>query len=151
MKMDTFLWALMGVVAGACIATQAPINAQLGRALNVPIAAAGVSFVAGAIVLWSIALIYSRSSGIPINFGAPAPWTFVAGGLLGAFYVFSNIMLTPMIGAAAVMALSVAGQLMGGLLLDRVGFMGMAVREISVGRIAGALLLVAGAVMIRLL
>jgi transporter family-2 protein len=49
------------------------------------------------------------------------------------------------------MALSVAGQLIGGLLLDRVGFMGMAVREISLGRIAGALLLVSGAVMIRVL
>lgn len=145
------MWALMGIVAGACIAVQAPINAQLGRDLGVPIAAAGVSFVAGAILLWAIALIYSRSAGIAINFGAPAPWTFVAGGALGAFYVFSNIMLTPMIGAAAVMALSVSGQLVGGLLLDKAGFMGMAVREISLGRVAGAILLLVGAMMIRLL
>lgn len=49
------------------------------------------------------------------------------------------------------MALSVAGQLIGGLLLDKIGFMGMAVREISVGRIAGAVLLVTGALMIRML
>lgn len=151
MKMDTVLWALMGIVAGACIATQAPINAQLGRNLGVPIAAAGVSFVAGAILLWAIAFIYSYAVATPINFAAPAPWTFVAGGVLGAFYVFSNITLTPMIGTAAVMALSVAGQLIGGLVLDKVGFMGMAVREISVGRIAGAVLLVVGALMIRVL
>ena len=151
MRMDTVLWALMGIVAGACIATQAPINAQLGRNLGVPIAAAGVSFVAGAILLWSIAFIYSNVASIPINFGAPAPWTFVAGGVLGAFYVFSNIMLTPMIGAAAVMALSVAGQLVGGMVLDKIGFMGMAVREISMGRIAGAVLLITGAMMIRVL
>ncbi|MBU1335403.1 MAG: DMT family transporter [Devosia sp.] len=149
--MDAILWALMGIVAGACIATQAPINAQLGRNLGVPIAAAGVSFVAGAILLWAIAFIYSHVVDTPINFGAPAPWTFVAGGVLGAFYVFSNIMLTPMIGAAAVMALSVAGQLVGGMFLDKIGFMGMAVREISVGRVAGAVMLVTGALMIRLL
>lgn len=149
--MDTVLWALMGVIAGACIAVQAPINANLGRNLGVPIAAAGVSFVAGAIVLWVIAFIYSRSTGITINFGAPAPWTFVAGGLLGAFYVFSNIILTPMVGAAAVMALSVTGQLVGGLLLDRVGFMGIAARELTLGRVAGAGLLLVGALMIRLL
>src|SRR5215217_3860777 len=151
MKMDTVLWSLMGIIAGACIATQAPINAQLGRSLGVPVAAAGVSFVAGAILLWTIACIYSATTSIPINFGAPAPWTFVAGGVLGAFYVFSNIMLTPMIGAAAVMALSVAGQLIGGMFLDKIGFMGMAVREISVGRIAGAVLLITGALMIRVL
>lgn len=151
MKMETVLWALMGVIAGACIATQAPINAQLGRDLGVPIAAAGVSFVAGAIALWAIAFGYSRFAGIPIDFAAPAPWTFVAGGLLGAVYVFSNIMLTPMIGAAAVMALSVAGQLVGGLLLDRIGFMGLAVRELSIGRIGGAALIIVGVVMIRIL
>lgn len=151
MRMDAVLWALMGIVAGACIATQAPINAQLGRNLGVPIAAAGVSFVAGAILLWAIAFIYSYTVDTPINFGAPAPWTFVAGGVLGAFYVFSNIMLTPMIGAAAVMALSVAGQLVGGMFLDKIGFMGMAVREISLGRIMGAVLLITGALMIRVL
>lgn len=151
MRMDAVLWALMGIIAGACIATQAPINAQLGRNLGVPIAAAGVSFVAGAILLWAIAFIYSYTVDTPINFGAPPPWTFVAGGVLGAFYVFSNIMLTPMIGAAAVMALSVAGQLVGGMFLDKIGFMGMAVREISLGRIMGAVLLITGALMIRVL
>jgi transporter family-2 protein len=151
MRMDAVLWALMGIVAGAAIATQAPINAQLGRNLGVPIAAAGVSFVAGAILLWTIALIYSHVVETPINFGAPAPWTFVAGGVLGAFYVFSNIMLTPMIGAAAVMALSVAGQLVGGMFLDKIGFMGMAVREITLGRVMGAVFLITGALMIRLL
>ena len=36
-------------------------------------------------------------------------------------------------------------------ILDKIGFMGMAVREISLGRIAGAMLLVTGALMIRLL
>ncbi|GAB5429349.1 MAG: DMT family transporter [Devosia indica] len=149
--MDSLLWALMGVIAGACIAAQAPINASLGRALEVPIAAAAVSFLAGGVVLWALAFLFSHLTSTPINYGAPAPWTFVAGGLLGAFYVFSNITLTPLMGAAAVMALSVTGQLIGGLFLDKIGFMGMAVREISVGRIAGAVLLVAGAVMIRVL
>ena len=76
---------------------------------------------------------------------------FVAGGLLGAVYVFSSIVLTPLMGAAAVMALSVAGQMLAGLVLNRTGFMGMAVRERFVGRVTGALLLVAGAVMIRTL
>lgn len=149
--MDTLLWALMGVFAGACIAVQAPINAGLGRALEVPIAAAAVSFLAGGVVLWALAFLFSHLTATPINFASPAQWTLVAGGLLGAFYVFSNITLTPMIGAAAVMALSVTGQLMAGLVLDNVGFMGMAVREITMGRVAGAALLIVGAVMIRVL
>ncbi|WP_210257045.1 MULTISPECIES: DMT family transporter [unclassified Devosia] len=149
--MDAILWALVGVVAGACIAVQAPINANLGKALEVPIAAAAVSFLAGGIVLWALAFLFSNVTATPINFAAPAWWTLIAGGLLGAVYVFSNITLTPMIGAGAVMALAVTGQLMAGLWLDKIGFMGMAVRELSVGRITGAALLIIGAVMIRVL
>jgi len=40
------LWVLLGVISGACIAVQAPINAQLGRDLGLPFAAAFVSFAA---------------------------------------------------------------------------------------------------------
>ena len=151
MKMDTLFWALMGVVAGVCIAVQAPVNVQLGKALGMPFAAAAMSFLAGAIALWIISFALSAINGTPIQFGAPAPWLFATGGLLGAFFVTSTIVLTPMIGTAAVMALAIAGQLLAGLTLDKIGFLGTAAREISMGRVAGAALLVAGALMIRLL
>ena len=42
------------------------------------------------------------------------------------------------------MAFLVTGQLIAGMVVDRVGFLGVAVREISTGRIAGALLLLVG-------
>lgn len=149
--MQTILWTLLGVIAGACIATQAPVNVQLGKSLNMPFAAAAMSFLAGAIALWAISFALARVQGITIDFAAPAPWLFVTGGLLGAVFVTSTIVLTPMIGTAAVMGLAITGQLLAGLTLDRVGFMGMAVREITLGRAAGAALLVAGAIMIRVL
>jgi len=149
--METIVWALLGIVAGACIATQAPINAQLGREFGMPFAAAAMSFLAGAVALWALSFAVSALGGTPIRFGAPAPWLLVTGGLLGAFFVTSTIVLTPMIGTAAVMALAIAGQLLAGLTLDKIGFLGTAVREISMGRIAGAILLVIGALMIRLL
>ena len=48
------------------------------------------------------------------------------------------------------MAFAVTGQLLAGMLIDRIGFLGLAVREISLGRVAGAVLLLAGALLIRL-
>ncbi|TIX20930.1 MAG: EamA-like transporter family protein, partial [Mesorhizobium sp.] len=78
------------------------------------------------------------------------PWLFIAGGMLGGFYVTLSTILTPRIGAAALMAFLVAGQLLAGMLIDRVGFLGVAVREISLGRVAGAVMLLAGALLIRL-
>ena len=71
------------------------------------------------------------------------------GGLLGATFVTCNIILAPKLGAAALMAFMVAGQLLAGLLLDRIGFLGLAVREISLGRVTGAAMLLCGALLIR--
>ncbi|WP_337180937.1 DMT family transporter [Shinella sp.] len=149
--MTAFLWALLGVAAGACIAIQAPINALLGRGLGMPVAAACVSFLSGAIILAAVMFATASFEGRAPDWRGPDLWLYVAGGALGTIYVTTAIFLTPRIGAAAVMAFAVSGQLLAGILLDRMGFLGMAVREISVGRIAGALLLVAGALMIRFL
>lgn len=144
------VWSLLGILSGAFIAIQAPINSQLARGLGLPVAAAAFSFLSGAIVLGVISVVVVRLQGISLDWKAPAPWLFIAGGLLGGTYVTLSTLLIPRIGAAALMAFLVAGQLLAGVALDRVGFLGMAVREISFGRVAGAALLLAGALLVRL-
>jgi transporter family-2 protein len=49
------------------------------------------------------------------------------------------------------MGLAVTGQLLAGLVVDKAGLLGAPMHEITLGRMAGAGLLVAGVVMIRLL
>jgi transporter family-2 protein len=143
------VWSLLGILSGAFIAVQAPINSQLARGLGLPVAAAAFSFLSGAVVLGAISLAVTRFDGVTLDWKAPAPWLFVAGGVLGGFYVTLSTILIPRIGAAALMAFLVAGQLLAGMLLDRIGFLGMAIREISLGRVAGAVLLMAGALLVR--
>lgn len=144
------LWSMLGILAGALLAAQAPINAQLARGLGLPVAAAAISFFAGALVLGVVTLVVTRSQGISLDWKAPAAWLFVTGGLLGGSFVTIAIIIVPRVGAAALMAFLVAGQLLAGIVLDRIGFLGMAVREVSLGRLAGAGLLMAGALLIRL-
>lgn len=144
------LWSLLGILAGMLIALQAPINAQLARGLGLPVAAAAASFVAGAVVLVTLTLVVSQTRGIAITWGAPPLWMFVVGGCLGAAFVTFALVLTPKLGAAATMAFIVAGQLLAGLVLDRIGYFDLAVREITLGRATGAVLLLAGALLIRL-
>ncbi|MBB6012854.1 DMT family transporter [Aquamicrobium lusatiense] len=149
--MAAVLWALLGVMAGAFVAIQAPINAELARGLGSPLAAAAISFLAGAIVLGVVTFIVTRTQGTSITWREPQAWLFVAGGLLGTVYVTTSILLIPRIGAAALIAFLITGQLIAGMVIDRVGFLGVAVREISLGRLAGAGLLIVGAVMVRYL
>jgi bacterial/archaeal transporter family-2 protein len=145
-----FVWSMVGIVAGMLIALQAPINAQLSRALGMPIAAAAASFVAGAVVLIALTLVISQTQGTSIAWRVPPLWMFVVGGCLGAAFVTCALVLTPKLGAAATMAFIVAGQLLAGLILDHTGYFGLAVREITLGRMAGAAMLLAGALLIRL-
>lgn len=144
------LWAALGVVAGAFLAIQAPINAALSKGLGMPVAAAASSFLAGAVALAFVSMAVSQAQGVSIDWRVPPVWMFFAGGCLGAAFVTAVIILTPRLGAAATMGCVVAGQLFAGILLDRIGFLGLAVREISLGRIAGAMLLLVGAMLIRI-
>ena len=55
----------------------------------------------------------------------------------------------PRIGNATALALLVVGQVAMGLVIDHFGLMGMKTIPISASRIGGALLLVAGVVLLR--
>lgn len=147
--MSVVIWSLLGVAAGMLISLQAPINAQLAQGLGMPLAAAAASFIAGTVMLIALTLIVSQVNGTTIAWRAPPLWMFLAGGVMGATYVTVALILTPKIGTAATMAFVVSGQLLAGLLLDKLGYFGLAVRELTLGRVTGACLLVVGALLIR--
>jgi transporter family-2 protein len=71
------------------------------------------------------------------------------GGLIGAFYVAAITFIIPTLGTALTFALIIAGQLLAAMVIDHYGWLGMSVQEISAGRIIGAVLLIAGVILIR--
>lgn len=142
--------ALLAIFAGAMISFQAPINTMAGQRLGHVLGGAALSFVVGTLFLLGIVLIAVRDK---IDYGAlttMSPLLFI-GGILGAIYVAMSIWLTPKIGVGAVIALGIAGQVLSSLLIDHFGLLNLAVREISFGRLSGAVLVVAGAIMVRYL
>ena len=62
-----FFWSLLGILSGAFIAIQAPVNSQLARGLGFPVAAAAFSFLSGAIVLGIISAALIRLQGIALD------------------------------------------------------------------------------------
>lgn len=147
--MGNLLWMLVGVTAGAMFAVQAPVNAALARGLGLPVAAAAVSFFVGAVALALVTAATVQVEGVALQWRAPALWLFIVGGLLGGTVVTCSVLLAPRVGAAALMAFLITGQLLAGIVLDRMGFLGLAVREITLGRVAGALMLLGGALLVR--
>ena len=142
---------LMALLAGGMIAMQGPINAEVATRLGHPLSAALWSFSVGTAILAVVVLLFARGSTNLEALQSMPLYMLIGGGLLGAIYVLVNLILAPKIGVAAVMALGIAGQLSAALVLDRCGLFDLAQREFSVGRVSGVLLVLAGALMVRML
>ena len=139
--MDKGLAVFLMAVVGGLIALQAPINAGLGKATG-SFAAALVSFGVGTLALAAIVVISGKAGGVAE--ATSVEWYYLLGGLLGAAYVFSALVLVDEIGAGGVAAATVTGQLTLSVLLDRLGVLGLEQTPLTWERMIGVALLLAG-------
>jgi len=142
-------YLLLAFVIGCAIPLQAAINSQLkGHLAQSTILAALVSFTVGTVALALVAVASGQRIGALANVADARAWQ-LTGGLLGALFVFGTTLLAPQIGVARMTALILAGQVLISLLMDRGGWLGLPVRELTFTRIAGALLVVAGVLLVN--
>ncbi len=142
------LLVLLALVAGAFMPVQAGVNSRLRFLLGDPISAAMISFAVGTLGLAAY-VVALRKPWPDAALVHAAPWWLWTGGLMGAFFVAASVVLAPRLGAAAMMAWLIAGQLMAAVVLDHFGLVGYALREASPLRLLGVGLLVAGAVLVQ--
>jgi transporter family-2 protein len=105
-----------------------------------------ISFLVGAVALFLLVLLFYRSEG---HRASAAPWWAWVGGLLGAFYVTSTVVVPVRIGGAAFFGVLVAAQLITSVVLDRLGAIGFPKHDLSPGRLIGVAMLIGGAVLVR--
>jgi len=126
---------------------QAGVNAELARVVGGPVRSALVSFAVGTLALFLLALLLTGPSW-PWGRMLQAPaWVYV-GGLLGAVYVVSVIVLAPRLGPLLTFALVIAGQLLASLLLEHLGLL-YARHPVNLPRLLGLLLVLLGAYLVR--
>jgi len=78
-----------------------------------------------------------------------ALWWIWTGGIIGAIFVVSTIILAPRLGAAAMVAWIVAGQMIASLVLDHFGLIGYPIHPIGGVRVLGIGMLLGGVILIR--
>ncbi|MES2731659.1 MAG: DMT family transporter [Bacteroidota bacterium] len=142
-----WIFYLMALGAGLGMTTQAGVNSQLRQAVINPVMASLISFAVGTITL----LVFVFTVGTPtpsLSSLGQIPWWKWTGGLIGACYVTIVIMIAPKIGAANMIGLIVAAQLISAIMFDHFGLLGFPVHTISVWRIAGALFIISGVYLI---
>lgn len=142
-----YVLLLLAVIIGSLMPIQASINAELTRVLKNPYLGAFISFCMGTLALTIICLIQGNFLQDLKRLTLASPYHFV-GGLFGALFVGSSIMLIPKLGATTLMASFVTGQLLMSLVLDHYGWFGVTAQSISFQRVAGVILLFTGLLLI---
>jgi transporter family-2 protein len=145
-------WVVLGLIAGAGLPVQAAVNAMLRTELDAPLTAAMVSFTvattAAAVVL--LALVVTGRSSLPRLRGVSTmPWWGWLGGFGAAVYVTVGLLAIPVIGAAATVAITVAGQQLASAAVDHYGLLRLARRPVAPARLIGVVGLLIGAALIQ--
>ena len=138
---------LLVFIAGGLVALQAPTNALLAKAGGSAILAALISFSVGTVALLAVWAASGNRPGTAAFSGLP--WYAWVGGLYGAVFVAVAAYAAPKIGVASLITIGIAGQIAMALWLDHVGAMGLPREPIGLGRLMGALLVIAGVVLVR--
>lgn len=140
--MDRGLAVVLTAFVGGLIALQAPINGQLGRTVG-SLQAAFVSFAIGTVVLLALALT-ARGGLSTVGEARTIPWYYLTGGLLGAAYVTTVLITVKTLGAAPVVAATIAGQLALSVVVDQLGWLGVAKDPVNASKLFGIALLGVG-------
>jgi len=137
----------LALVSGVLVALQTPTNALLARGVASPVNAAFVSFAVGTAALAMAALML----GVRPSAGAARalPWYAWTGGLYGAFFVAAAAYAAPRIGITFYITLLIGGQLAIAMLLDHLGAFGLSRQEVTITKVVGVVLVMAGAVLVR--
>ena len=135
---------LLALLTGIALVIQPVGNSRLASLVGSTLWACGLSASMTAIVIFACAAFLS---GAP-NFNDIAgrnSWLTWTGGVLGAVSLIGLTYAVPRIGAAAVLVLVVAAQIVTALLVDRLWTpRGFSATFTGAGRVAGALLVLGG-------
>lgn len=142
--MNNLTLTLLMLCGGFAIAIQPSINARLARKIG-SYESSMISFAVGTLALAAVVTLAGRGN---LRNLTSASWWELTGGFLGAFFVTLTIVCVPRLGTTAVMAAIITGQLAAGALLDHFGLFGLRQLPLTPLRLAGMILLAAGAALV---
>ncbi|WP_306015679.1 DMT family transporter [Oceanicaulis sp. MMSF_3324] len=132
--------ALM-VLAGLGIPVLAALNAALGAKLGAPPLAALILFIVALCVTLPVVIMTPTPA---LSELSQAPRHLFLGGVFVVIYILSITYVAPKIGVGAAIFCVLLGQTMGAALIDHFGLFGAQPTPLSLNRVAGLGLMVAG-------
>jgi transporter family-2 protein len=145
--MERLLAVIATVSVGALVALQPPVNSELGKRTSV-VAAAFIGTAIGAIALGVLALVLGEAG--QVRRVPHIPVLYLTGGLMGAVLISVSLVTVRTLGAGAVVAATLSGQLFVSAILDRYGFLGLDKVGLTPARLIGFALLFLGTALVTI-
>jgi len=138
---------LLAIAVGALLPVQVAMNMNLRESFRDPVLSALPNFLVGTALVGVYVLLMRSKFPSAATLGQVPLWAWL-GGVIGASYVIGSLYLGPKIGATLLLALVLAGQMAMSLAVDHYGLLGFPHHPVNLARLAGAVLLVAGTLLI---
>jgi len=149
MQTNSLFLILAAIVSGAVVPFQAGPNAILGRTLGHPLWGTLISLCVSLACILPV-MVLARVGAPNLSNLAQAPRWIWIGGIVGAIYVTSTLMLAPKLGAAGFITAAIAGQMLASIIIDQWGLVGFPQKPVSLLRLAGLCLIFLGLVVMQL-
>ena len=131
------------IAAGIGLVIQNTLMVRITQSASTIRVAMLLNSLVGIVLVVSILLIKHGLAGVSELVATIKWWTLIPG-LLGSFFVFASISGYQYVGAATTIAVLVASQLIGGLVMDVIRSHGVPWRAL-IGPVCGAVMLIVGA------
>ena len=142
------LAVLIGLIAGIASTVQASINTEARRFFRSPFITAGINFSVAWLLLAAFIIITEHRFFIPVReIAQNPPWIWL-GGVCAIIIVTLNIVCVPKLGAAGNVMILNFGQIVTGLAIDHFAMFGADKVSMSLTRLAGAVLVMAGMILV---
>lgn len=143
------VFALLAFCAGAAIAIQAAMNAQLGVLLNSSMLGTSVAFLCACAFTVSVMLVSSRSYPQVADLRSVPLYLWFSGGALSAFGVGIFYFLIPKMGVGSMMSYALTGQILMAIVASHFGWFNQPMKPIDIKIVAGVIALVMGILLIN--
>jgi len=141
--------SLLALVAGAAIAIQATMNAQLGVLLKNSMMGTTIAFLFSFIFTISAMLLSARNYPNLAEVKLVPLYLWFTGGALSAFGVGMFYYLIPKMGVGPMMSFALSGQILIAIIASHLDWFNLPIKPINTFKIIGAILLIGGVLLIN--
>lgn len=145
--MNNIFYVILTIVAGILVTIQGPINVQLGKTIGNSYWSTLITFIVGGLFMLIFALVTKQTTSVGTEQSFKL-WQLL-GGIFGAIYVVSVIIVMPVLGVGTATVLLLFAQLVASMVFDHFGWLGTQIRSFDIYRALGVVLMAIGIYLIN--